>query len=317
MDDRPKNESKDEVEKRRIEAVTAKASDIIKLNVGGEKLTTKRSTLCQIEGSLLASMFSGRWESNLERDEDGRVFLDFNPKFFILILDYLRAKLIETPGRPVLLPRVGAEEMDNFRSLLDYFGLGNEIPILDQQPCSFGRHGKGVTLTENGTVATFSTGDETGVVVSNSTYRSGIVCWQLSLETECETFVGVLKGRPSFGFLDEDEDRYDDLEDRTRKGSYGWKFNNASTKNSRPRPITNGRSSPYSNDEIRETGQIQMVELTLDCRSEPMLSACLISTADRNVEDPIPLPKLSIWKLLVKFLYPCADTKNKIRIMRH
>jgi hypothetical protein len=29
-------------------------NDIIHLNVGGQKLTTERSTLCQVEGSLLA-----------------------------------------------------------------------------------------------------------------------------------------------------------------------------------------------------------------------------------------------------------------------
>ena len=30
--------------------------DFIQLNVGGEKFTTTRSTLCQVEGSLLAAM---------------------------------------------------------------------------------------------------------------------------------------------------------------------------------------------------------------------------------------------------------------------
>ena len=49
-------------EKQRMKAVEVSDNDIIELNVGGHKLTTKRSTLCQVEGSLLASMFSGRWE---------------------------------------------------------------------------------------------------------------------------------------------------------------------------------------------------------------------------------------------------------------
>ena len=34
--------------------------DVISLNVGSEIMTTTRSTLCQVENSLLASMFSGR-----------------------------------------------------------------------------------------------------------------------------------------------------------------------------------------------------------------------------------------------------------------
>ena len=39
-------------EKQKMKAV--EVNDIIHLNVGGYKLTTKRSTLCQVEGSLLA-----------------------------------------------------------------------------------------------------------------------------------------------------------------------------------------------------------------------------------------------------------------------
>ena len=36
-------------------------------------------------------MFSGRWEDRLERDSEGRVFLDYNPYCFGKILDYLWA----------------------------------------------------------------------------------------------------------------------------------------------------------------------------------------------------------------------------------
>jgi hypothetical protein len=39
--------------------------DVIELNVGGQRMATKRSTLCQIKGSLLASMFGGRWKGNI------------------------------------------------------------------------------------------------------------------------------------------------------------------------------------------------------------------------------------------------------------
>ncbi len=62
-------------EKERMEAFVVSDDDIIDLNVGGQKLTTTRSTLCQVEGSLLASMFSGRWEDSLKRDKDGAVSL--------------------------------------------------------------------------------------------------------------------------------------------------------------------------------------------------------------------------------------------------
>ena len=76
-------------EKERMEAFVVSDDDIIDLKVGGKKLNTTRSTLCQVEGSFLASMFSGRWEDGLKRDKDGAVFFDFNPQHFALILDYL------------------------------------------------------------------------------------------------------------------------------------------------------------------------------------------------------------------------------------
>ena len=45
-------------EKQKMKPFEVNDDDIIDLNVGGQKLTTTRSTLCQVEGSLLASMFN-------------------------------------------------------------------------------------------------------------------------------------------------------------------------------------------------------------------------------------------------------------------
>ena len=55
--------------------------DVIELNVGGEIMATTRSTLCQVEGSLLASMFSGRWEDKLCKDKQRNYFLDLDQPF--------------------------------------------------------------------------------------------------------------------------------------------------------------------------------------------------------------------------------------------
>ena len=57
-------------------------NDIIYLNVGGQKLTTKRSTLCQVEKSRLADMFRGRGEDSLERDQDGKYIFRLQPAKF-------------------------------------------------------------------------------------------------------------------------------------------------------------------------------------------------------------------------------------------
>ncbi len=39
-------------EKQKMKALDVSEDDIIRLNVGGQKFTTTRSTLCQVEGSL-------------------------------------------------------------------------------------------------------------------------------------------------------------------------------------------------------------------------------------------------------------------------
>lgn len=73
-------------------AAAIEDDDIIYLNVGGVTFASNMSTLCQVPGSFLAPMFSGRWEDSLKKDKEGNVFLNFNPNCFKLILNYLRAQ---------------------------------------------------------------------------------------------------------------------------------------------------------------------------------------------------------------------------------
>jgi hypothetical protein len=88
--------------KRKMNAVEVlNDDDIIHLNVGGQRLSTTRATLCRVEGSLLASMFSGEGAHKL--DNDGAVFLDYNPEFFVPVLNYLRA--MEYPMVPTITRR--------------------------------------------------------------------------------------------------------------------------------------------------------------------------------------------------------------------
>lgn len=65
-----------------------KLSNIIKINVGGKRFTTTLTTLISKKDSMLAAMFSGRFD--IEKDEEGYFFIDRNGKYFSAILDYLR-----------------------------------------------------------------------------------------------------------------------------------------------------------------------------------------------------------------------------------
>jgi len=118
-------------EKQRM-AAGKHMDDILTLNIGGEKtVSVQRKTLCLVEDSMLASSFSGRWDESLVRDADGAIFVDFRPELFMPLLDYLRARRIQDPETPVLMPTVqGSEEA--FQTMLKYYGLetaGRSPPV--------------------------------------------------------------------------------------------------------------------------------------------------------------------------------------------
>eukprot|EP00386_Alphamonas_edax_P013186 GDKI01040809.1.p1 GENE.GDKI01040809.1~~GDKI01040809.1.p1 ORF type:complete len:202 (-),score=48.27 GDKI01040809.1:286-891(-) len=103
--------------------VEAKKSDVIELNVAGRPFATTRATLCAEPDTLLASMFSGRWEGSLVRDRNGVVFIDFNPDHFSLLLDYLRQKNLSPPNTFIPLPVCDSKNKSAFGLMLDYFGF--------------------------------------------------------------------------------------------------------------------------------------------------------------------------------------------------
>ena len=54
-----------EAEKEAMKTLDTSGEDVIALNVSGKHIDVLRRTLCLIEGSLLATMFSGRWGKDL------------------------------------------------------------------------------------------------------------------------------------------------------------------------------------------------------------------------------------------------------------
>ena len=66
------------------------SADIINLNVGGQRFSTSRQTLTWIPDSFFTAMLNGLISTN--RDEQGYIFIDRDPKLFSTILNYLRTK---------------------------------------------------------------------------------------------------------------------------------------------------------------------------------------------------------------------------------
>eukprot|EP00435_Cladocopium_sp_Y103_P017061 s854_g4.t1 len=65
--------------------------EVLTLDVAGEIFRVYRSTLQQVEGSVLSTLASGRWPNPTgSSTADGQIFLDCNPRSFQEILEFLR-----------------------------------------------------------------------------------------------------------------------------------------------------------------------------------------------------------------------------------
>lgn len=108
--------------------------DITRLNVGGQtEVSVRRQTLCQVEGSMLAEQFSGRWESMAARDEKGRILIDFPPEIFMPLVNWLRLKSIEDPMNPIPSPAIPQEHVRGFKQMCEYYGIANALWPADWQ----------------------------------------------------------------------------------------------------------------------------------------------------------------------------------------
>ena len=105
--------------------------DLLEINAGGKIILARRSTLTQMKGTRLESLFSGRWDRRLQRDGKGRIFLDVNPVCFQAIVDYLNELVISPPNFPSEPPHVEGELKHILRHQLDLFGITDEITLFD------------------------------------------------------------------------------------------------------------------------------------------------------------------------------------------
>eukprot|EP00160_Parvularia_atlantis_P000519 Unigene10422_Nuclearia_a/m.31858 Unigene10422_Nuclearia_a/g.31858 ORF Unigene10422_Nuclearia_a/g.31858 Unigene10422_Nuclearia_a/m.31858 type:complete len:225 (-) Unigene10422_Nuclearia_a:95-769(-) len=96
-------------------------SQRVVFNVGGTRFETTAVTVAKHPGSMLAAMVSGTWATTA--DADGSFFIDRSPKYFELILDYLR-----TDELPTLPPGVGQR---NLLHEARYFSLDRLVHDLE------------------------------------------------------------------------------------------------------------------------------------------------------------------------------------------
>ena len=93
-------------------------SSIVNLNVGGRRFTTSLQTLTKDPDSMLAAMFSGRFE--VKPLEDGAFFIDRDGKHFRFILNYLRTGKLTLPKGATFLDELAEEaEFYQIQGILD------------------------------------------------------------------------------------------------------------------------------------------------------------------------------------------------------
>ena len=291
-------------EKQRMKPFEVSDDDIIQLNVGGQKLTTTRSTLCQVEGSLLATMFSGRWEDGLKRNEDGAFFFDVNPQYFGHILDYLRMKKIASPDNPAELPKVPRDEVKNLNTLVEYLGLSDEIIVPVEETVEivhteivpsekFNLHSPGIALQKDRKVAVRGPYPELVLcqtypwhqyVLGENSYQRGTVRLKLKLESFQSNhwiFGGIVKGD---GPQQIEQNNYSSYE---WPGSYGWALGTTGQ-------VWKEGANTIENTLRNLTKAGDTVELVLDCDA-----AKLSLHLPTGHQFHIDLPKSQTWRLNV------------------
>eukprot|EP00210_Caulerpa_lentillifera_P002716 g2596.t1 len=183
-------------EKETMQRIPVSDIDLVYLNVGGRIITTKRGALRMVEGSVLDLMFNGRWEDRIERDSEGRVFLDYDPELFTVILRYLSA--IHTYGMAaehLEIRPIPSHLESEFRLMLEHLGLMQLIQPKVVFKWSPVFKSPDVELIANETIAS-ANGMQTlrHFVLSDSVFTAGLFKFQIVFDLLEEwSMIGVMQ----------------------------------------------------------------------------------------------------------------------------
>lgn len=109
----------------KMSALYPDSTDMLAINCSGQIFQIPRATLRAVEGSHLETMFTKEYISQIPKDGEGRFLLDFNPRCFELIVEYLWNKRLD-PNAP--LPLVPVEQQANMDILAGALGLRKFLP---------------------------------------------------------------------------------------------------------------------------------------------------------------------------------------------
>ena len=101
-------------------------NSVIKLNVGGTIFQTTQGTLLSDQNSMLAKMFSTEKNGRISaiQDDSGAYFIDGCPKYFGIILNFLRRGVVEK-GANV--------DLKFLRNEAEYFCIQGLVKVVDEE----------------------------------------------------------------------------------------------------------------------------------------------------------------------------------------
>lgn len=88
------------------------ASEILKINCSGTVYEVPRGTICGIEGSYLAQLFSEENSHTIKPDADGFFYLDINPHCFALVIEYLLNRRLRKDAPLPVVPQAQKLNME-------------------------------------------------------------------------------------------------------------------------------------------------------------------------------------------------------------
>ena len=281
---------------------------MIQLNVGGTMMTAKRSTLCQIKDSFLASAFGGNWDKTQQtRDKDGFLFLDFNPAHFGIVLNYLREKAFSTSEVLFPLSKVGPKEIESFVKLVEYLGLSDEMrmsKLLTSEVFKFG-----FKLEEDGAVAGVEINRSRRCrAVGQNTYKDGVFSIILKLEEMNLQDDSYFVEEAKIGMITDDLDIDNSDYISSLSKLYGWGFHKKKLiMYSNTMKGTQGEKIAEPSEAYSYWMRGKIIELILDCN----VAKLYMNTPDSE-QYHVELPKWSKYKLAV---YSDNCNMFKIRIV--
>ena len=101
-------------------------NSVVKLDVGGTMFKTTHGTLLSDQDSMLAKMFSTETNGRITgtQDENGAYFIDSCPKYFEIILNFLRRGVMEN-GANV--------DLKFLRNEAEYFCIQGLVKLVDEE----------------------------------------------------------------------------------------------------------------------------------------------------------------------------------------